>query len=114
MKQYRSLFQFGTFYRLKSPFTSNETAWMVISKERDLAIVGYYRTLQEVNVGYRRLLLEGLDENKVYHVNDLDLYGDELMNVGLIISDGSSGENKDGIGDYYSKLYILKERKENE
>ena len=36
------------------------------------------------------------------------------MNVGLIISDGSSGENKDGIGDYYSKLYILKERKENE
>lgn len=114
MKQYRSLFQFGTFYRLKSPFEGNETAWMVVSKERDLAIVGYYRTLQEVNVGYRRLLLEGLDENKVYHVNDLDLYGDELMNVGLIISDGSSGENKDGIGDYYSKLYILKERKENE
>ena len=50
----------------------------------------------------------------MYHVNGLDLYGDELMNVGLIISDGSSGENKDGIGDYYSKLYILKERKENE
>ena len=114
MKQYRSLFQFGTFYRLKSPFEGNETAWMVVSKERDLAIVGYYRTLQEVNVGCRRLLLEGLDENKVYHVNDLDLYGDELMNVGLIISDGSSGENKDGIGDYYSKLYILKEKKENE
>ena len=63
-------------------------------KERDLAIVGYYRTLQEVNVGYRRLLLEGLDENKVYHVNDLDLYGDELMNVGLLISDGSSGEKR--------------------
>ena len=114
MKQYRSLFQFGTFYRLKSPFEGNETAWMVVSKERDLAIVGYYRTLQEVNVGYRRLLLEGLDENKVYHVNDLDLYGDELMNVGLIISDSSCGENKDGIGDYYSKLYILKEKKENE
>lgn len=114
MKQYRSLFQFGAFYRLKSPFEGNETAWMVVSKERGLAIVGYYRTLQEVNVGCRRLLLEGLDENKVYHVNDLDLYGDELMNVGLIISDSSCGENKDGIGDYYSKLYILKERKENE
>ena len=36
------------------------------------------------------------------------------MNVGLIISDSSCGENKDGIVDYYSKLYILKERKENE
>ena len=33
-----------------------------------------------------------------------DLYGDELMNVGLIISDSSCGENKDGIGDYYSCL----------
>ena len=32
----------------------------------------------------------------------------------LLISDSSCGENKDGIGDYYSKLYILKERKENE
>ena len=114
MKQYRSLFQFGTFYRLKSPFTSNETAWMVVSHDKTQVIVGYYRPLQEVNVGYRRLPLLGLDEDKMYHVNGLDLYGDELMNVGLIISDGSSGENKDGIGDYYSKLYILKERKENE
>lgn len=114
MKQYRSLFQFGTFYRLKSPFTSNETAWMVVSHDKTQAIVGYYRPLQEVNVGYRRLPLLGLDEDKMYHVNGLDLYGDELMNVGLIISDSSCGENKDGIGDYYSKLYILKERKENE
>lgn len=114
MKQYRSLFQFGTFYRLKSPFTSNETAWMVVSHDKTQAIVGYYRPLQEVNVGYRRLPLLGLDEDKMYHVNGLDLYGDELMNVGLIISDSSCGENKDGCGDYYSKLYILKERKENE
>ncbi len=109
MKQYRSLFQFGTFYRLKSPFTSNETAWMVVSYDKTQAIVGYYRPLQEVNVGYRRLPLLGLDEDKMYHVNGLDLYGDELMNVGLIISDSSCGENKDGCGDYYSKLYILKE-----
>ena len=109
MKQYRSLFQFGTFYRLKSPFTSNETAWMVVSHDKTQAIVGYYRPLQEVNVGYRRLPLLGLDEDKMYHVNGLDLYGDELMNVGLIISDSSCGENKDGCGDYYSKLYILKE-----
>ena len=109
MKQYRSLFQFGTFYRLKSPFTSNETAWMVVSHDKTQAIVGYYRPLQEVNVGYRRLPLLGLDEDKMYHVNGLDLYGDELMNVGLIISDSSCDENKDGCGDYYSKLYILKE-----
>ena len=26
MKQYRSLFQFGTFYRLKGPFTSNRNS----------------------------------------------------------------------------------------
>ena len=29
MKEYREVLQFGTFYRLKSPFEGNETVWMV-------------------------------------------------------------------------------------
>ena len=33
MKKYRGLLQFGTFYRLKSPFEGNITAWMVVSQE---------------------------------------------------------------------------------
>ena len=49
MKEYREVFQFGTFYRLKSPFEGNETVWMVTNEDRTLAIVGYYRVLNGVN-----------------------------------------------------------------
>ncbi len=110
MKTYREVIQFGTFYRLKSPFEGNETVWMVVSKDQNTAIVGYYRPLQEVNQGYRRVKLMGLDPDKEYHVSihDIDCYGDELMNAGLITSDSSCGENKDGDGDYLSRLYLLK------
>ena len=110
MKKYRSLFQFGTFYRLRSPFETNETIWMVVSSQKDVAIVGYYRPLQQVNVQYNRVKLLGLDQHKKYHVSihDIDCYGDELMNIGLLLSDSSSGESKDHVGDYVSRLYILK------
>lgn len=113
MKEYREVIQFGKFYRLKSPFEGNETVWMVVSQDQNIALVGYYRTLQDVNVGYRRVKLLGLAPNKEYHVsiNDTYHYGDELMNLGLITTDSSCGENKekyDGTnGDYLSRIYIL-------
>ena len=40
MKEYRKILQFGTFYRLKSPFEGNETAWMAVSQDKRTAIVG--------------------------------------------------------------------------
>ncbi|ACV28126.1 Alpha-galactosidase [Anaerococcus prevotii] len=112
MKDNRKLLQFGTFYRLKSPFEGNETVWMVVSEDKDKAIVGYYKTLQKVNCPYNRVKLQGLDPEKKYEVsiNDYEAYGDELMNVGMITTDRSSGEQKDinkAEGDYSSRLYIL-------
>lgn len=111
MKKYRKLLQYGRFYRLKSPFIGNETIWMVVSSHRNLAIVGYYRILQEVNVGYRRIKLTGLDADKLYTIDEKDYYGDELMNLGLLISDESCGENHGHNGDFQSRLYIIKEKK---
>ena len=55
MKKYRKLFQFGDFYRLKSPFEGNETIWMVVSEDKKTAIVGYYRTLNGVNQAYSKI-----------------------------------------------------------
>ena len=113
MKKYREVIQFGTFYRLRSPFETNITAWMVVSKDQNIALVGYYRPLQLVNKGYERIQLKGLAPDKLYHVsiNECDSYGDELMNFGLITSDASCGENRevyDGTnGDYQSRIYIL-------
>lgn len=111
MKQYRQLIQFGSFYRLLSPFEGNETMWMVVNDQQSLAIVAYYRTLQEVNVGYRRVRLQGLKSDQLYTVNQQEYYGDELMNIGLIISDESCGENHTDLGDYRSKLYIIEEKR---
>ena len=42
-------FQFGTFYRLSSPFENNVTAWMVVSEDKETAIVGWYRVLNGIN-----------------------------------------------------------------
>ncbi len=88
-KENRKLFQFGKFIRLKSPFKSNNVAWMVISKNKDEAIVGYYEILADTNPGYnKKIKLYGLDENTLYNVNYNDrMYeacGDELMNVGVV------------------------------
>lgn len=113
MKQYRHILQYGTFYRLQSPFASNEAAWMVVSKDKKQAIVAYYRILQKVMGPFKRLYLEGLDENTQYHIDLLnqDVFGDELMHAGMVISDASSGENEEAYtgrnGDFQSRLYVL-------
>ncbi len=113
MKQYRKLLQYGTFYRLSSPFDGNVTAWMVVDKEQKTALVGYYRILQRVNDAYHRIKLQGLNKDYCYYVTVLeeDIYGDELMNIGLVVSDASSGENHekyDGTnGDFQSRIYKL-------
>lgn len=114
MKDYRQLIQFGTFYRLRSPFAGNECAWMVVAEDKKTALVGYYRILEVVNGPYHRIRLQGLDEKMTYHVSILneELGGDELMNIGLLTSDAASGEKKEKYngenGDYQSRIYIIK------
>ena len=124
MKKYRRLIQFGTFYRLLSPFDGNTAAWMVVSDDRREALAGWYRTLVGVNMPYTRLRLQGLDPGLEYHVEVQGSYpegpsvheaaagmhyGDELMYLGLITTDGSSGENE-GLQscDFDSRIYVLK------
>ena len=113
MKEYRWLLQFGTFYRLVSPFEDNRTVWMVVSEDQKTAIVGWYRVLNRVNDRFERVRLMGLNPDFVYK-NELAgtwHYGDELMNVGLITTDTSSGEMPAGAApctDFESRIYVLK------
>lgn len=115
MKDHRELIQFGTFYRLLSPFESNEAGWMVVSSDRTEAIVGYYRLLSRVNAPFSRVALQGLDPDLCYRVNGGDaFYGDELMNAGLVTSDTSTGKFGFGLtpaGDFSSTIYLLKAEK---
>lgn len=112
MKEKRDLIQKGTFYRLKSPFEGNETAWMIVSEDQKKTLVGYYRVMQPVNVGFKRLKLKGLKEDTCYKVSgyDYDCYGDELMQVGMILSDSASGVWKKGVndkGDFQAKVFEI-------
>lgn len=119
MKKNRELLQFGKFYRLQSPFDGNVTSWMVVSKDQKEAIVGWYRTLSHVNQPASKIRLQGLDPNCRYTITTQGChpyqnhrpYGDELMNIGLITSDGLCGQV--GVldkyyGDFDSRLFLIK------
>ena len=113
MKEYREVLQFGTFYRLSSPFEGNITCWMAVSENKTQAIVGWYRVLCGVNLPYTRIRLQGLDPELCYRNQETgqSYYGDELMNLGLITSDALSGQVEDSnadYGDFDSRLFIFK------
>ncbi len=114
MKQYRRLFQFGTFYRLKSPFEGDgTTAWMVVSDDKKEAIVGVYKILNGANMPFSRLFLKGLNPDFRYSnsVDGRTHYGDELMNAGLITTSINAGQEIP-VCDFDSGLFILKAENE--
>jgi alpha-galactosidase len=75
----------GDLYRLCSPFDSNETAWMVVSPDKDEALVTHVTILAPPNPPQRFLGLKGLDPAAEYKIDDLVYRGDALMNIGLPI-----------------------------
>ena len=111
MKEHRELLQFGTFYRLRSPFEENEMAWMVVSKDKKEAIAGLYRTLNVPNESFSRLYLTGLDPDLSYEVEGYGRhFGDELMNVGIVTSTVMSGKQNGSVcraADFTSELFIV-------
>jgi alpha-galactosidase len=112
-KEIRKLIQFGDFYRLLSPFEGNSCSWMIVSKDKSEAIIGYYTILSEVNPSYKELKLVGLDENIIYSVseNNKECYGDELMNIGIKLNPDYIGTDINGIdesGDFVSKIITIK------
>lgn len=115
-KTHQSLIQFGDFYRIISPFKKNETAWMIVSKNKDEALIGWYKVLASPNpLKYQLLKLTGLKKNNQYYVEQLDrcFYGDELMFHGLPLSIEFNGPNKKIAkrkGDFQSEIYYLKKK----
>jgi len=100
-KDVRHLVQFGTFYRLLSPFAGNEAAWMFVSADRSEALVAYFRVLAEANAPLSYLRLKGLDPNQDYEVEGLGVYGgDELMYAGVALPYR--------LGDFISMMWRLK------
>uniref|UniRef100_UPI0040283E39 alpha-galactosidase n=1 Tax=Coprococcus sp. TaxID=2049024 RepID=UPI0040283E39 len=71
MKAYREVIQYGTFYRLASPFDDEECGWMVVSDDKKTAIVAWFRTLYTPNKCFTRMKLHGLDPDAIYSCNVL-------------------------------------------
>ena len=115
VKKYRRLIHTGTFYRLLSPFEGNFTAWMVVAEDKKQAIVGYFKMLNDVNREFRRLRLQGLDEEFLYHMEEDSedigaFYGSELMHIGMVTTDMSAGEvpaGKEPCCDFWSRVVVL-------
>lgn len=112
-KENRSLIQFGTFYRLFSPFeTKDRTSWMIVSKEKDEALMYFYKILDRANTLSARVKFKGLNPDYLYQVNSSEThyYGDELMNKGIYIDpavpvEGTSEHQP--LGDFRSEIIKL-------
>lgn len=110
-KENRRLLHQGVFYRLKSPFEGNETAWMVVSEDQEQAIAAYFQVLNPANAGRYRLKLTGLLEDERYEVlaegETREYYGSELMYAGLPIDRWKSLRER---GDFTSVLFFIRKK----
>ena len=110
-KSHRTLVRNGDFHRLISPFESNETAWMIVSKDRSEALVGWYQVLAEATPKkIRTLKLAGLEADSTYKVNGAKYGGDELMQRGIPLPIQYNGVNKqlaERGGDFQSHVFYL-------
>lgn len=97
MKAYREVIQYGTFYRLASPFDDEECGWMVVSEDKKTAIVAWFRTLYTPNKCFTRMKLHGLDPEAFYSCSVL---GGQALTVskttdGQLIYEKNSDENEE-------------------
>ncbi|MCQ6280749.1 alpha-galactosidase [Bacillus sp. EB600] len=86
-KKIRHIIQFGTFYRLLSPFMTNEAAWLFVTDDQSEVVVGYYKVLAQPNPPLTSLKFKGLNSELLYkHIETGNIYGgDELMYAGIAI-----------------------------
>ena len=101
-KEIRETVQFGEFYRILSPFETNETAWNIVSKNKEEFVAMYFKILSEPATSIRVLKFKGLNSSYLY--KDLEtgqIYGgDELMYVGITLKRVKQ--------DFVSKLWRFK------
>ncbi|MDR2524779.1 MAG: alpha-galactosidase [Oscillospiraceae bacterium] len=84
-RAWQSVIDTGDFYRLRSPFEGEETAWMFVSEDKSEALVQYFRTRVTGNSWATRLTLRGLAPEALYSFKGKQLRGDTLMRGGLVL-----------------------------
>jgi alpha-galactosidase len=69
-KQYRSVMQYGTFWR-GEPDKANKVVWHCVAQDTNSGISGFFQTLADASEGFDRLKLMGLKGERKYHVTTL-------------------------------------------
>jgi len=117
-KRYRKVLQYGDFYRLISPFeTQNRmAAWMTVSKTKEEAILCVYRILNQANRGWKYIHPKGIDHELSYEVyvsrpgSDKligSFHASQLASAGIPVHDEYFEENELS-GDFSSCCFILR------
>lgn len=69
-KQHRQLLQFGTFWRLSSPWENADfAAWMFVAPDQSEALVMAFSLVSQASAPLRLLRLAGLDPDAYYHID---------------------------------------------
>ncbi len=111
----RKLLQYGQIYRTKDD--DRVTECIVVSKDKKEAIGLMFQKLNRPNCLTEKYIARGLDENTLYHfydnkLEDYDIYGDGLMNSGVLLSQGFGGTGLNNkmrsTNDFTSHLYFIK------
>lgn len=87
-KTHRQLLQFGTFWRLVSPWENADfAAWMFVSPDKSEALLMAFSLVSQASAPLRKLRLAGLDPSARYQIDQTDSPrgGDELMYRGIYI-----------------------------
>ena len=102
-KAIEHLVQTGDLYRIDSPFDGIYFNEMIVSKDKTEALLVVYRRLAVPNADVKRICLKGLDPDKTYRIEELDITakGSTLLNVPLPI--------KYKVRDFYSAVYHIVE-----
>lgn len=113
-KKIREMISDSNFYHISSPFDGNETIWALESKDQEMIMLGFYRTLASQNeTPTQYICLPFADENGTYtNLEDGAVYnGSVLKEKGLRKSAQFNGANAAIAklhGDYQSKIFYLK------
>lgn len=100
VKSLRELTRTGTFWRLRSPFEGQVTAWAFVSPDRRKILLCAYRVLCVPNTAPARIRLRGLDPGAVYETEDGRRFtGAALMYQGITLPLR---------GDFSSEVMVLK------
>lgn len=102
-KQHRQLLQFGTFWRLVSPWENSDfAAWMFVAPDQSEALVMAFSLISQASAPLRLLRLAGLDESASYRIDEgnTPVGGDKLLYRGMWIDPPLSR-------DYTSRIWHL-------